>query len=285
MDAFRTVFPPGAGYRHDELDLRSDLSDAQRVVEPKNADSHLAFMAAGLRTCVTYVNRRKAVVPFVDLDGVNEGRPRRRLTSIVGYTAEEVVCRARLEVPVSRHPIDSVNLRDPQLGLYEQAAELARRHGVAKGRLRLELAPGERQAGLTVNEYETLLMRHDLREVLRNPLRFMALQGRNALRDPLAIPTKTLGYARYDLVQTLNQFVDAVGLNESFLERLLARVMALPAERFLRMKRSVNLLVADRAVPGQGTIVEGTYQSPILVQWQKTPGQMRQIEMTLVRFI
>ena len=83
MDAFRAVFPPGAGYRHDELELRRDLSAAQRKIEPKNADSHLAFMAAGLRTCVIYVNRRNEAVPFVDLDGVNDGRPRLRQAGIV----------------------------------------------------------------------------------------------------------------------------------------------------------------------------------------------------------
>ena len=117
MDAFRAVFPQGAGYRHDELELRHDLSAAQRKIEPKNADSHLAFMAAGLRTCVIYVNRRNEAVPFVDLDGVNDGRPRLRQAGIVGYTAEEEVCRTRIEVPVSGHPIDSINLRAPALGL------------------------------------------------------------------------------------------------------------------------------------------------------------------------
>jgi len=155
---------------------------------------------------------------------------------------------------------------------------------VTKGRLRIDLAPGERQAGLTVNEYETLLMRHDLREVLRDPLRFMAEKGRHALKDPRAIPTKTLGYATYDLVRALNQLVDALGLKESLIERLLARAMAVPAERFLRMKRSVSLLVSDRDTPGAGGIVEGTYQSPILVQWRGTPRRTRQVVLALSSF-
>ena len=38
------------------------------------------FIAAGLRPCVTHPNRPGEPVCFVDLDGVNEGRPRRRLT-------------------------------------------------------------------------------------------------------------------------------------------------------------------------------------------------------------
>ncbi len=285
IDAFRALFPEGAGYRHDALDERTELSDAQRQSEPRNADSHLAFIAAGLRTCVSYVNWRGTPVSFVDLDGVYEGRARRRQTSIVGYHGEVLVERMRVTVPVSGHPIDSINLKDPRLGLYDQIGDLIARHGVSTGRLRLELAHGERQAGLTVNEYETLLMRHDLVEVLRNPIRFMAEKSRHALRDPRAIPSKTLGYAKYDLVRALNQLVEALGLSESLIERMLARAMALPAERFLRMKRSVSLLVSDRNTPGHGAIVEGTYQSPILVQWHQAPGRTRHLDVTLDRFV
>ena len=285
MEPFRTVFPEGAQYRHDDLEQRTELSEAQRRVEPRNADSHLAFMAAGLRSCVTYTNRPGLPVPFVDLDGMNAGQPRRRQAGVVGYTSEIEVARLRVPVPVSGHPIDSVNLREPGLGLYQQVAELVDRYGVTKGRLRIDLAPGERQAGLTVNEYETLLMRHDLREVLRDPLRFMAEKGRHVFSDPRAIPSKTLGYATYDLVRALNQLMDALGMKESWLERLMARAMAVPAERFFRMKRSVNLLVSDRQTPGRGGIVEGTYQSPILVQWGHAPRQTRQLEFVLTRFV
>jgi hypothetical protein len=234
---------------------------------------------------VAYVNRPGAPVLFVDLDGVYAGQPRRRQTSVIGYAREIEVARTRIEVPLSGHPIDSINLRDPAYGIYDLVAEMVAAEGVTKGRLRIDLAPGERQAGLTVNEYETLLMRHDLREVLRDPLRFMAEKGRHALQDPRAIPTKTLGYATYDLVRAINQLVDALGLKASIIERLMARAVALPAERFLRMKRSVSLLVSDRPTPGTGGIVEGPYQSPILVHWRPTPRQTRQIQLTLTRFV
>jgi len=233
---------------------------------------------------VSYLNRREPV-SFIDLDGIHEGRARRRQTSIVGYHGEAIVERLHLKIPVSAHPIDAVNLKDPRLGIYERLDELIARHEVATGRLRIELAHGERQAGLTVNEYETLLMRHDLVEVLRNPVRFMLEKSRHALKDPRAIPGKTLSYAKYDLVRALNQFVEALGLSESFVERMLARAMALPAERFLRMKRSINLLVSDRHTPGRGVIIEGTYQSPILVQWHQAPGRVRHLDVTLDRFI
>jgi hypothetical protein len=285
IEVFRTMFPEGAGYEHDNLDRRTELSEDQKPVEPQNADSHLAFMAGALRTCVAYQNRPGEPVSFIDLDGVHDGRPRRRVTSVLGYKVEEAVAQARITVPLSGHPLDSVNLKNPRFGIYTQCAELVAAHGVTKGRLRLALAPGERHAGLTVNEYETLLMRHDLSEVLRDPLRFMAEKAGHILGNPRAIPAKTLDYAKYDLVRVFNRLVDALGLRESMVERVLSQAIAMPAARFLRMKRSVSLLVSDRDTPGHGGIVEGTYQSPILVQWGGGGRRTRTLDITLTRFV
>ena len=58
----------------------------------------------------------------------------------------------------------------------------------------------------------------------------------------------------------------------------------MPASRFLRMKRSVSLLVSDRDST-HGAIVEGTYQSPILVQWHRGCRQSRALDVTLTRFV
>jgi thiamine phosphate synthase YjbQ (UPF0047 family) len=282
VEVFRTMFPEGAGYEHDQLERRQDLTSAERAIEPKNADSHLAFMAAGLSTCVTYVNRPQEPVCFVDLDGVTDGRPRRRLTSIVGFTRERQIAHVKIDVPVSDHPVDSVNLKDPRLGIYEQIVQMVRQQGVTSGRVRLELAGGERHAGLTVNEYETLLMRHDLADVLRNPFRFAAEKGRHMLAHPRSIPQKALDYAKYDMVRALNQALDITGLRASLLERLFARAIAVPAGRFLRMKRAVNLRV--RESDGHGVIADGRYQSPILVQWNRADKRVRTIDATLTRF-
>src|SRR3954465_97331 len=120
VDAFRTIFPEGAGYEHDRLERRDALDATQRAVEPRNADSHLAFIASGLRTCVTHPNRAGEPVLFVDLDGVNEGRPRRRIPRLVGFSQERPVSAIQIQVPVSGHPIDSINLKDPRLGVYDQ---------------------------------------------------------------------------------------------------------------------------------------------------------------------
>src|SRR5581483_1400168 len=139
------------------------------------------FIGSGLRACVSYVMRRPGPVSFIDLDGVNAGRPRRRFTTLVGYSNEVEIARTTLSVPVSAtHPVDAVNLKEPRLGLYDELAALIEKHGVEKGRVRLDLASGEQFASLTVNEYETLLMRYDLAEVLRNPLWFAAQKAKHA---------------------------------------------------------------------------------------------------------
>lgn len=282
LGVYRGLFPEGADYHHDRLELRRELSPEQRRIEPRNADSHLAFIGAGLRSCVTYANRAGEPVHLVDLDGVNGGVPRTRLTSVVGYNGEEVVRRERWDVPVSRHPIDSVNLADPNVGLLQRIDEIVRQEGIEYGRADIALGEGEHDAAVTVNEFETLLMRHDLAEVLSDPLRFLVRQGRRMFADPAAIPLKTLGYARYDLVQVLKSLIDAFGLSDSAVERVLARAMALPAARLLRLKRSVALAVlGGDGAPG---LLRGTYQSPILMQWKTSPRQARTLLITIKRF-
>lgn len=283
IEVFQTLFPAGADYRHDRMELREELSAEQRIDEPRNADSHLAYIGSGLRSCVTYQNKPGNPVYFIDLDGVYEGKKRRRLTSVVGYRDEHRVDRTTLEIPVSGHPIDSINLKDPKLGLYQTIDELVARHGVGRGRVTVSLGAAERQAGLTVNEYETLLMKHDLIEVLRDPLRFMAEKGRHMLSDPRAVPNRAIEYAKFDLVTVLNRLIDKLGMNESLVEKVLARLMALPADRFLRMKRSVNLLVSTTE-SGPSRVVSGSYQSPILVQWEKSARQARTVEIALTEF-
>jgi thiamine phosphate synthase YjbQ (UPF0047 family) len=285
LELFRAMFPEGAGYAHDKLDQRHELAPEQRAVEPANADSHLAFIASGLQSCVVYDTTRPGPVFFVDLDGTNNGTPRRRATTLVGFNREEEVARVSLTVPVSTHPVDVVNLKDPRLGLYDQIGEFIDRHGVTKGRVHLQLDSREQYASLTVNEYETWLMHHDLAEVLRNPFRFAAERARHAWHDPRAIPAKARAYAKYDMVYALNRLVEKLGLQSSFIERLMARTLEVGASRLFRMDRGVDLLVSDSRTPGKGAVVEGTYQTPILVQWRRAPETVRTVDIKLTRFL
>lgn len=283
VGSFRKLFPANADYRHDRMELREELSEAQKQVEPKNADSHLTYIGSGLENCVTYLNQKNSPVYFVDLDGTNGSVHRQRKTTIVGYNTEVVAARQQMRIQMSGHPIDSINLWDERVGVLAQLQEQIRTLGIQKGRIDLSLSPEERNTGLTVNEYETMLMRHDLVEVLRNPVRFMAQRGANMLRDPAAIKEKAKDYMKYDLVQVVNEFIDALGLSESLFERIIDKIIQVPASRFLRMKRRVSLIVSDEDT-GEGRIVNGTYQSPILVQWRKAKDHVRTIDVTFTRF-
>lgn len=350
LEPYQRLFPPEADYHHDRLERRTELSDEQRQTEPRNADSHLTFIGGGLESCVTYDNApagagsSPAPVHFIDLDGINPNGPggherRQRRTTLVGFDRAQPVAEVELEVPLSGHPIDSTNLKDPSLGLYEQLEDFIARHGVEKGRLDLALAEGEEHAGLTVNEDETLLMTHDLREVLGDPLHFMAAKGwslgRLLLRDPSALRAALKRYAKYDLVQVVNKALDKTGLDDSLAERFIDKFLSGPVERRLRMKRSMSLFISDDvpangALPGGttnhcggtgekgnggvgkqenekrssgfaenghagdgsvtkpqqqcGRIVQGRFQSPILVQWRPSEAPVRRIVATLSRF-
>jgi thiamine phosphate synthase YjbQ (UPF0047 family) len=279
---FRMLFPQGGEYRHDQMELREELDLAQRQVEPRNGDSHLTFIGAGMTNCVTYSNRPPAPVYFIDLDGESDGTRRRRTTRILAYDREAVIAERTLGVPVSRHPIDSVNLADPRLGVLEEIEDMLNRCGLEKGRVDIALPGDERDSGLTVNEYETLLMRHDLAEVLRDPLRFAVQKGKSMLERPAAIPGKTLNYATYDVVHVMNALIEAFHVSESAVERMVAKVMAVPARRFLRSRR-VSFLASDQAGEGRARLVRGTYQSPILVQWNAPSSATRRVQVRLLR--
>ena len=284
LELYRTLFPERGGYRHDELGERTELTAEQRRREPLNGDSHLRFILGGLRACVSYRLQLDPVY-FVDLDGMCGTTPRNRTTVLVGYDDEVKVAQTDLRVPVSGHPISAVSLKDPRYALHEQLADFVTCHGSGKGRLKLELAPGERDACLTVNEYETLLMRHDLTDVLREPFRFAAEKARHVWNEPRAVPLKARAYARYDVVQAANQLVDVLGLPTSRLEQWAARALAKPAERLFGVKRSVDLLVSDTNPTGRAEIVEGTYQSPILIHWRGVAGGARTVRASLTEFV
>ncbi|MFH1569237.1 MAG: hypothetical protein ABIL09_14680, partial [Gemmatimonadota bacterium] len=239
------------------------------------------FMGAGLKNCVTYDNQVRQPVYFVELDGIYKEVRRHRRTTVIGYDGEQIVRRGRFEIPVSgEHMIASLNLKDPRYGLYERLEEWLAQGGVEKGRIEIRLAPEERDAGLTVNEYETLLVRNDLPEVLRDPVRYMVRRGRKLLRNPLAIPEKTRDYATYDLIHLYNEIMDSLPVGRSIVDRLMS-VLSTPAYRILRLKRHVSLLVTSGEESGPGRIVQGTYQTPILVQHQRPASGVRHLDITV----
>jgi thiamine phosphate synthase YjbQ (UPF0047 family) len=282
--AFQRLFPPGAGYYHDRLQLRTELSEEQKQCEPTNADSHLTFIGAGLKNCVTYINRRGMPVYFIELDGKYQDIRRHRRTTILAYNTEEVVHTDRLAIPMSDHSIDSINLKDPRYGLFDQLQALLEEYDIEKGRVDITLDRKELHAGLTVNEFENLLIQKDLTEVLQDPLRYVVKKGKSFLSEPALIPGKFKYYATTDLVHIFNEMMDALQVGRSVIEKIVSRVLSVPASRFLGMKRNISLLVSNGEEHGKGRLVQGTYQSPILVQWRKTPQRTRYLDVTITRF-
>ena len=285
INAFKKLFPSQADYFHDQMELRGELSDLERTLEPKNADSHLTFIGSGLKNCVNYSNKPETPVYFIELDGIHQYGRRQRHSKVIFYNREEVVFKHRVGVPVTRHMVDSVNLRDPKLGYLEKITTLLNKFEIEYGRVDITLDPTEKHAGLTVNEYETLLMNHDLAEVLKNPLEFMSEKGKYIIHHPERLAQRTKEYAKYDLVHIFNELMDAFHISQSGLEKILAKFIAFPAERFLRVKRNVSFLVSNTQNGNFPEILRGKYQSPILVQWKPPGEQTRYLNLTITRFI
>ena len=285
LHPFQELFPPRADYNHDKIHLRSELTDEQKLTEPLNGDSHLTYISSGLENCVTYHNTPNTPVYFIDLDGVCDGRARQRKTTIYGYNREECVGIVPLSIPVSGHRIDSVNLRDPRLGIFEQLEEQVHKHGINRGRIEIVLAPEEDHVALTVNEFETLLMQNDVADILSNPMRFMAQKSWNMLRDPKTVPIKMLNYAKYDLVHVVNKTLDKLNMSSSMVGKGIQNVLANKAAKALRMKRVVSFLVTQGTSSDKPGIVSGTYQSPILIQWNSKSNNVRRLEAAIYRFI
>src|SRR5262249_61166225 len=129
---------------------------------------------------------------------------------------------------------------------------------------------------------ETSLMKTALVDVLSNPLHVADIKARRMLDDPRAVPLKTLSYARYDVVRVLNSLMEALGLEQSSFERLVAKVMAVPARRFMRSRR-VSFLAGRDGDRAAARVLRRPYQTPILVQWQSAERQRRHLDISIVR--
>ena len=166
-------------------------------------------------------------------------------------------------MPVSKHPIDSVNLADPRLGLLEQINELLARSGPrARPRRHRRSRPSERNVGLTVNEYETLLMQTRPRRGAEGPAALRGDQGAAHARRPARrSPARRSNYAKYDVVRVLNSLMEALRLDQSSLERLVAKVMSVPARGSCARAGSASSPARD-GDHAAARVVRGTYSEP-----------------------
>jgi hypothetical protein len=266
------------------LELRDELGESQKKREPLNADSHLTFIGAGLENCVAYVNEANSPVYFVDLDGLYKKQHRNRRTIILAYNKQKLVYHGNFCIPVTEgHPINSFNLKDTKYGLLPHLNELLYSYGIGNGLIEIRLGREERHAALTVNEYETLLMRNDLPNAIRDPLHYMIGRGKNLIQNPASIPAKTRGYAVYDLIHFYNEIMNNLQIGRPVLEKILPYLSA-SASRIFRLKRHIRFMVSRADNSGTGHIIQGTYQSPILLQYKRPYREFRRLEIKLWRF-
>jgi hypothetical protein len=90
-------------------------------------------------------------------------------------------------------------------------------------------------------------------------------------------------YAIYDLIHLYNEVMDNVQIGRALIEKGLAFLSG-PASRFFRLKRCIQLLISGRGEVGRERIMQGLYQSPILIQYQQAEQGVRRLEITLWAF-
>ena len=289
------LFPEGAPYWHDRMELRSELTDEQRKYEPLNADSHLAFICLGLCNSVLYKFDPEDAIYFIDLDGESRGTFRSRKVLVIGYNDTECVHEEVLSVNVpeqDRCALDlSENLQDIQT--------LADQHKIRQGLVTFELESDEKHVGVTVNEFETLLVERDLTDVLLNPLKYMLKNVSEFARRPLMLPRKAKKMLTYELQLAIRDGLKlasrSVSVVEYIAERLHMRLplleyvvdrIATPLEaRWMNLGSTARFLISAENEMEQGRIKVGTYQSPILIQWRKPESDVRKMRVRLLRFV
>ena len=292
------LFPEGAPYWHDRMHLRTELSEEQRKFEPLNADSHLAFICLGLANCVTYDNKLNAPVHFIDLDGMYNGQLRNRKSWVVGYNTTECVYESMIEIPAPEKHVQAINLTDDKTDLLSLIKRLVQQHRINRGLATIDLEDDEKYAGLTVNEYETLLVEKDLTTAILDPLKYMVRNSPKLVRDPFSIPSKAKKFLTNEFkkiapevlntasrnMSRLEYVVERLGFHLQFLENIIDRLAAPSEARWMNLGRNINLLINAENEYQNGSVKLGPFQNPILIQWRRPDSKVRRLRLRLLRF-
>jgi thiamine phosphate synthase YjbQ (UPF0047 family) len=282
LEALQDIFPPEAGYEHDELQRRTELSEAQRAREPLNADAHLAFIGGGFTNCLFHSAGSDEPIWFVDFDGTYETRTgetirRHRRVTVLALDEEVVGTRLQFEVSVPDGAA-ALPLSRPELGILGAVERALEEMEISIGRLHFHLEDPHAGAGITVNEAEALLIQRDLVDVLTSPLRFAADGKTGDADEESPPPAGARGLARA---------LEALGFSPERQERLLNRALSSASPRILRIRGEASLGVVPALgdPPGApGRILLGRYQSPILLQRSGPPQGVRRFSVIVHRF-
>lgn len=289
------LFPEGAPYWHDRMELRHELSAEQRKCEPLNADSHLAFICLGLCSCALYTFDPDHPIYFIDLDGEFQGTFRSRKSIAVGFNRTDCVHEEVIEVEMPEKIRCALDLSKY---FHHLRAHIAT-HKIDQGLITMELVSDEKNAGITVNEFETLLVERDVTDVLMNPLKYMLHNASELARHPLILPGKAKNVLVYELhlairdglrlasrsVSAIEYMADRLGVHLPLLEHVIDR-LATPLEaRWMNLGSKVQFLIDPDHKGPYGPIVTGRYQSPILIQWRRPDADIRRVNLRLLRFV
>jgi len=77
--------------------------------------------------------------------------------------------------------------------------------------------------------------------------------------------------------------MDNVQIGRALIDRGLSFLSG-PASRLFRVKRGISLFISGSVEAGRERIMQGTYQSPILIQSQQAEKGVRGLEITLWAF-
>ncbi len=288
------LFPEGAPYWHDQMELRSELTPEQRKSEPLNADSHLTFICLGMCSSVLYPFDQTNPIFFVDLDGEFQGTFRDRKILAIGYNRSECLHEERFCVSMPDEDRCTLDLSQ----YLREVQSLVAQHKIRRGVVSLELEHEENHAGITVNEFENLLVQRDITDVLLNPLRYMLDSASELARHPQRLPRKAKKILKYELhlaiqdclrlagrsASVIEHMVGRLGMNLPLLENIIDR-LATPLEaRWMNLGRITRFLINTDDDGEYGHISIGTYQSPILIQWRKPDSLERTLRVRLHQF-
>ncbi|MCY4223266.1 MAG: hypothetical protein OXF06_00360 [Bacteroidetes bacterium] len=290
----RRLFPEGAPYWHDQMEFRDELSLEQRKYEPLNADSHLAFICLGLCNSVLYNYDPKDPIFFIDLDGEFQGTYRSRKLLAIGY--HDVSCVHERFIPVEMPKQDRCAL--DLSGHLLDFQTVIDQNKIHRGVLTFELDTQEKHAGVTVNEFENLLMERDITDVLKNPLKYMLGNVSEFAKHPLSLPNKAKKVMMYELHQAIRDGLRLASRGVSAVEHIAERLgmqlpllehavdlIATPLEnRWMNLGNSMRFLINAEDNEETGRIVTGTYQSPILIQWRRAESDIRHLKVRLLKF-
>ena len=288
------LFPEGASYWHDQMELRDELTPEQRKSEPLNADSHLTFICLGLRNCALYEFDPKLPIHFIELDGEFRGEFRSRKTLAIGYNRTECVYENVLSIDVPDQDRYALNLTEK----LAEMEPLLKEHKIHRGILTFELDQDEGHAGITVNEFEKLLMERDITDVLLNPLRHMLNNASEFAKHPLSLPTQAKKVLTYEMhlaiqdglklasrsVSVIEYMAERMGMNLPLLEYVIDRLATPLESRWMNLGSTAHFLINAKDEEEIGQFAVGTYQSPILIQWRSPKSGKRKLHVRLECF-